>query len=152
MVNKVLLLRVQRYLTLDDTRKYWFSNCIFYSIQVVKCIGKCISSIFVFKIRIILGDIDMKIRVIKKSKHKLPEYSTKTSAGIDVWANLEEKIILKPMERVMVPTGWFLEFPEGYEAQIRPGSGLDIKKGITNSEFSGNNRCLITVEKFALIL
>jgi dUTP pyrophosphatase len=84
-----------------------------------------------FKIRIILGDIDMKIRVIKKSKHKLPEYSTKTSAGIDVWANLEEKIILKPMERVMVPTGWFLEFPEGYEAQIRPGSGLDIKKGIT---------------------
>lgn len=84
-----------------------------------------------FTISIILCDIDMKIRVINKSKYKLPEYSTKASAGMDVRANLEEKIIRKPMERVMVPTGLFFEIPEGYETQIRPRSGLAIKKGIT---------------------
>jgi dUTP pyrophosphatase len=83
-----------------------------------------------FKISIILSDIDMKIRVINKSKHKLPEYSTKASAGMDIRVNLEEKVIIKPMERVMVPTGLFLEIPEGYEAQIRLRKGLAIKKGI----------------------
>jgi dUTP pyrophosphatase len=73
----------------------------------------------------------MKIKVINKSRHKLPEYSTEASAGMDLRVNLKEKIILKPMERIMVTTGLFLEIPVGYEAQIKPGSGLAIKKGIT---------------------
>jgi dUTP pyrophosphatase len=73
----------------------------------------------------------MKIKVINKSKHKLPEYSTAASAGMDLRANLESDLILKPLERVLVPTGLFIEIPIGYEAQIRPRSGLAIKKGIT---------------------
>jgi dUTP pyrophosphatase len=73
----------------------------------------------------------MNIKVINKSKHQLPAYSTEASAGMDLRANLENEIILKPMERIMVPTGLFLEIPVGYEAQIRPRSGLAIKKGIT---------------------
>lgn len=73
----------------------------------------------------------MKIRVINKSKHKLPEYSTEASAGMDLRANLDSDIVLKPLERGLVPTGLFLEIPVGYEAQIRPRSGLAIKKGIT---------------------
>ena len=73
----------------------------------------------------------MIIKVINKSKHELPAYSTDFSAGMDLRANLEEDIVLKPMERVLVKTGLFLEIPVGYEAQIRPRSGLAIKKGIT---------------------
>jgi dUTP pyrophosphatase len=73
----------------------------------------------------------MKIKVINKSKQQLPEYATEASAGMDLRANPEDDIILKPMERIMVPTGLFLEIPVGYEAQIRPGSGLAIKKEIT---------------------
>jgi len=73
----------------------------------------------------------MKIKVINKSKHLLPEYSTEASAGMDLRANLESDMILKPLERCMVPTGLYLEIPVGYEAQIRPRSGLAIKKGIT---------------------
>jgi deoxyuridine 5''-triphosphate nucleotidohydrolase (dut) len=73
----------------------------------------------------------MKIKVINKSKHKLPEYSIEAAAGMDLRANLENEIILKPMERIMVPTGLFLEIPVDYEAQIRPRSGFAIKKGIT---------------------
>jgi dUTP pyrophosphatase len=73
----------------------------------------------------------MKIKVINKSKHQLPEYSTNASAGMDLRANLERGVILKPMERVIIPTGLFLEIPVGYEAQINLRSGLAIKKGIT---------------------
>jgi len=73
----------------------------------------------------------MKIKVINKSRHQLPGYSTQASAGMDLRANLENEIIIKPMERVLVPTGFFLEIPVGYEAQIRPRSGLAIKSGIT---------------------
>ena len=73
----------------------------------------------------------MKIRVINKSKHQLPQYSTGESEGMDLLANLDKEIILKPLERIMVPTGLFIEIPIGYEAQIRPRSGLAIKKGIT---------------------
>ncbi|HAN77660.1 MAG TPA: dUTP diphosphatase, partial [Bacteroidales bacterium] len=62
---------------------------------------------------------------------QLPEYATAYSAGVDLRANLETDIILKPMERVLVPTGLFIELPEGYEAQIRPRSGLALKHGIT---------------------
>lgn len=73
----------------------------------------------------------MKVQVINKSKHALPEYATVASAGLDVKANIEEPIVLKPMERVLVPTGLYIALPVGYEAQIRPRSGLAIKKGIT---------------------
>jgi dUTP pyrophosphatase len=73
----------------------------------------------------------MKIKVINKSKHKLPEYSTEASAGMDLRANLEKEIVLNPLERCLVPTGLYLEIPVGFEAQIRPRSGLAIKKGIT---------------------
>ena len=73
----------------------------------------------------------MQINIVNKSKHALPEYATALSAGMDIRANIDEPIILKPLERKLVPTGLFIELPAGYEAQIRPRSGLAIKKGIT---------------------
>jgi dUTP pyrophosphatase len=73
----------------------------------------------------------MKIRIINKSKHELPAYSTEASAGMDLRANIDNEIELKPLQRALVPTGLFVEIPVGYEAQIRPRSGLAIKKGIT---------------------
>jgi dUTP pyrophosphatase len=73
----------------------------------------------------------MKVKVINKSKHELPHYSTTASAGMDLRANIEESINLKPLERTIVKTGIFMELPVGYEAQVRPRSGLAFKKGIT---------------------
>ncbi len=73
----------------------------------------------------------MKIRIVNKSKHQLPAYSTEFSAGLDLRANIDEDIILKSLERTLVPTGLYIELPGGYEAQIRPRSGLAIKKGIS---------------------
>ena len=73
----------------------------------------------------------MDIKIVNKSSNELPEYSTIHSAGIDLRAHLNEDIILEPMERILIPTGLFIELPEGYEAQIRPRSGLAIKSGIT---------------------
>ena len=73
----------------------------------------------------------MKIRIVNKSTNALPQYATSQSAGIDLRANLAEPVILKPMERKLIPTGLFIELPEGYEAQIRPRSGLALKHGIT---------------------
>ncbi|NDV63962.1 dUTP diphosphatase [Bacteroides sp. 224] len=73
----------------------------------------------------------MKINIINKSKHNLPEYATKMSAGVDLRANIDKPITLKPMERVLVTTGLFVQLPQGFEAQIRPRSGLALKKGIT---------------------
>ena len=73
----------------------------------------------------------MKIRIVNKSKHSLPEYSTESSAGMDLRANIDKEILLKPLQRALVPTGLFVEIPVGFEAQIRPRSGLAIKKGIT---------------------
>ncbi len=73
----------------------------------------------------------MKLKIVNKSKHQLPAYSTEYSAGMDLRANLDNPIVLKPMERAIVPTGLFIELPEGYEAQIRPRSGLAAKFGIT---------------------
>ena len=73
----------------------------------------------------------MKIQVINKSKHPLPKYATSLSAGMDLRANLNEPITLAPMQRCLVPTGLFMALPAGYEAQVRPRSGLAIKKGIT---------------------
>ncbi|OIQ23546.1 dUTP diphosphatase [Lacinutrix sp. MedPE-SW] len=73
----------------------------------------------------------MQIKIINKSAHALPHYETNASAGMDLRANLNESIVLKPMERTIVPTGLFLELPVGSEAQVRPRSGLAAKKGIT---------------------
>lgn len=73
----------------------------------------------------------MIINIVNKSKHALPEYATSLSAGMDLRANIDEPIILKPLERKLISTGLFIELPSGYEAQIRPRSGLAIKKGIT---------------------
>lgn len=73
----------------------------------------------------------MKVSIINKSKHALPEYSTPSSAGMDLRANIDAPIELKPLERALVPTGLHIALPEGYEAQIRPRSGLAAKHGIT---------------------
>lgn len=73
----------------------------------------------------------MKIQIINISRHPLPQYATPQSAGVDLRANLNEPIVLKPLQRCLVPTGLFLALPQGYEAQVRPRSGLAIKKGIT---------------------
>lgn len=73
----------------------------------------------------------MNIRIINKSSHALPAYETEASAGMDLRANIEEAIVLKPMERKLIPTGLFIELPLGYEAQIRPRSGLAYKHGIS---------------------
>ena len=73
----------------------------------------------------------MKVQVINKSKHPLPQYATSLSAGMDLRANLELPIVLKPLQRCLVPTGIYMALPEGYEAQVRPRSGLAIKKGIS---------------------
>ncbi|WP_108425173.1 dUTP diphosphatase [Flagellimonas amoyensis] len=73
----------------------------------------------------------MEIKIINKSGHKLPHYETLTSAGMDLRANLEAPVVLKPLGRAIVPTGIFMELPVGYEAQVRPRSGLAAKKGVT---------------------
>ena len=73
----------------------------------------------------------MKVKIINKSRNQLPEYSTDWSSGLDLRANIEEPVTLKPLERTLIPTGLYIELPEGYEAQIRPRSGLTLKKGIT---------------------
>jgi dUTP pyrophosphatase len=73
----------------------------------------------------------MKVRIVNNSAHLLPAYETIHSAGMDLRANLEKPVTLKPLERSMIPTGLFIELPEGHEAQIRPRSGLAAKKGIT---------------------
>ena len=73
----------------------------------------------------------MKVRIINKSHHPLPAYATPGASGMDIRAFLTEKISFAPFERILVPTGLFLAIPEGYEAQIRPRSGLAIKQGLT---------------------
>lgn len=73
----------------------------------------------------------MEIKVINKSQHELPHYETVASAGMDLRANIEEPVTLAPLERAIIKTGLFIELPVGYEAQVRPRSGLAAKKGIT---------------------
>ena len=73
----------------------------------------------------------MKIQVVNKGHQPLPAYATKQSAGMDLRANIEDPIVLRPMERRLIPTGLHIALPAGYEAQIRPRSGLALKKGIT---------------------
>ena len=73
----------------------------------------------------------MKIKIVNKSQHDSPEYATSQSAGLDLRANLTKSIILKPLARILIKTGLFIELPKGYEAQVRPRSGLAYKKGVT---------------------
>jgi dUTP pyrophosphatase len=73
----------------------------------------------------------MQIKIINRSGNPMPEYKTSGSAGVDISAHLDSPVILKPLERQLIPTGLFIELPEGYEAQIRPRSGLAIQHGIT---------------------
>jgi dUTP pyrophosphatase len=73
----------------------------------------------------------MKVKVINRSSHALPAYETRSSAGMDVRANIGEAIVLKSMDRALIPTGLFLEIPQGYECQVRPRSGLALKRGVS---------------------
>ena len=73
----------------------------------------------------------MKVQIINKSHHQLPQYATIQSAGVDLRANLGDPVVLAPMQRALIPTGLYISLPAGYEAQVRPRSGLAIKKGIT---------------------
>lgn len=73
----------------------------------------------------------VKVRIINRSDNPMPEYATEASAGMDVRANLGEPVVVQPMQRVLVPTGLYIELPQGYECQLRPRSGLALKHGIT---------------------
>jgi len=73
----------------------------------------------------------MNIKIVNHSKHALPAYETTSSAGLDLRANIEQEIILEPLQRALIPTGLFIELPIGFEAQVRPRSGLAFKKGVT---------------------
>lgn len=79
----------------------------------------------------------MKVQIINNSKHELPAYATNGSAGMDLRANIEEPIILQPMQRVLVPTGIKIALPIGYEVQVRPRSGMALKHGITCANTPG---------------
>jgi len=73
----------------------------------------------------------MRVRIVNKSNHSLPLYGTAQSAGVDLRAYLSEPVLLRPLERKLIPTGLFIQLPDGFEAQVRPRSGLAINKGIT---------------------
>lgn len=73
----------------------------------------------------------MQVKIVNQSKHSLPEYATAFSAGMDLRANIDEPVTLKPLQRALIPTGIYIQLPEGYEAQIRPRSGLAVKHGIS---------------------
>jgi dUTP pyrophosphatase len=93
----------------------------------------------------------LKIKIINQSPNPLPQYETGGSAGMDLRANLEAPIVLLPLERALVPTGLFIELPGGYEAQIRPRSGLTAKRGLTllnspgtiDSDYRGEIKCIV---------
>lgn len=85
----------------------------------------------------LLNFIYMDVKIVNKSNHQLPSYATASSAGMDLKANILEQIVLKPMERYLFPTGIYIQLPEGYEAQIRPRSGLAAKYGITVTNAPG---------------
>lgn len=88
----------------------------------------------------------LKVKIVNRGSQPLPEYATPQSAGMDLRANIDEPVVLKPMERRLIPTGLHIALPEGYEAQIRPRSGLALKKGVTvlntpgtvDSDFTGD--------------
>lgn len=73
----------------------------------------------------------MQIKIVNKSRHQLPAYATEMAAGMDIRANVTEPVTIQPMQRVLIPTGLYIQLPEGFEAQMRPRSGLALKHGIT---------------------
>lgn len=79
----------------------------------------------------------MEVKVVNKSNHRLPEYATIGSAGMDIKANISEPVVLKPLKRELIPTGLYMQIPTGYEVQIRPRSGLACKYGITVANAPG---------------
>lgn len=79
----------------------------------------------------------MEVKIVNKSRHRLPEYETEASAGMDIKANTSEPIVLGPLERQLIPTGLYIQLPVGYEAQVRPRSGLALKHGITVANSPG---------------
>ena len=83
----------------------------------------------------------MRVKVINKSKHELPAYATEGSAGMDLRANIDAPIVLHPMERKLIPTGLYIALPMGYEAQVRPRSGLALKHGIGLANMIGTIDC-----------
>ena len=86
----------------------------------------------------------MKIKIVNTSRHSLPDYATAYAAGMDLRANLEQPVVLKPLERYLVPTGIFIQLPVGYEAQIRPRSGLAVKHGISiDGDYRGEIRVIL---------
>ena len=100
----------------------------------------------------------VSVKIVNKSHHALPSYSTLFSAGMDIRANLSEPVTLAPMERRLIPTGLFIALPEGYEAQIRPRSGLALKHGITipNSDKpftieDGERICQMVVKEYCRV-
>jgi len=103
-----------------------FTNAIVQPFNILYAFKRTILYIFAFHFILL-----MKVRIVNKSKNELPAYETPASAGMDLRANLNDPIVLKPLGRSLIPTGLFIEIPQGYEAQIRPRSGLAIKKGIT---------------------
>lgn len=82
-------------------------------------------------LEMVIFAVMIKVRIINRGHHQLPEYATAQSAGMDLRANIDEKIVLKPMQRMLIPTGLYMALPAGYEAQVRPRSGLALKHGIT---------------------
>ena len=103
----------------------------------------------------------MKIRIINKSQHALPEYGTTASAGVDLRANIDEPVQVGSLEKVVIPTGLFMEIPVGYEAQVRPRSGLAFKHGITvlnspgtiDADYRGEIKViLVTLSKDAFVI
>ena len=82
-------------------------------------------------VEMVIFAVMIKVRIINKGHHPLPQYATPQSAGMDLRANIEEQIVLKPMQRMLIPTGLYMALPAGYEAQVRPRSGLALKHGIT---------------------
>jgi dUTP pyrophosphatase len=93
----------------------------------------------------------LKIKIINQSAHPLPRYETIGSAGMDLRANIDAPITLQPLERAMIPTGLFMELPQGFEAQVRPRSGLAAKRGLTmlnspgtiDSDYRGEIKCIV---------
>lgn len=93
----------------------------------------------------------LEVKIINRSPHPLPQYETAGSAGMDLRAHLESSVTLQPLERALVPTGLFIELPAGYEAQIRPRSGLAAKRGLTmlnspgtiDSDYRGEIKCIV---------
>lgn len=103
------------------------------------------------KVHAFLRRYTMNIKILNKSKHPLPTYKTKGASGVDLHANLDKKICLKSLERTLVPTGLFIEIPEGYEGQVRARSGLALKKGLSlpngigtiDSDFRGELKVIV---------